>query len=197
VIDAVGTDAMPIVIFVTAYDEHAFRAFDVHALDYLLKPLDEGRFSEALAHARARMAEQDAGQFEDRLSNLLSGLERNSPPEPKDAPSDRFVVKSGGRVQFVKAEAIEWMEAAGDYVQLHTAEKKHLLRKTMKEMEDALLSGQFLRIHRSTIVNVDCLQEMRPYGSNGEHIAILDDGTKRKLSRTYRDEVDSFFDGAL
>ena len=197
VIDAVGADAMPVVIFVTAYDEHALRAFDVHALDYLLKPLDEERFSEALAHARARLAEQEAGEFEDRLSDLLSGLDENGTPEPEDASSDRFVVKSGGRVQFVKTEDIEWVEAAGDYVQLHTADKKHLLRKTMKEMADALPSEQFLRIHRSTIVNVDCLQEMRPYGSNGEYIAILDDGTKRKLSRTYRDEVDAFFDGAL
>jgi two-component system LytT family response regulator len=197
VIDAVGTDAMPVVIFVTAYDEHALRAFDVHALDYLLKPLDEERFSEALDHARARIAEQEAGQFEDRLSDLLSGLDDNGQPEPEDAPNDRFVVKSGGRVQFVKTENIEWVEAAGDYVQLHTADKKHLLRKTMKEMEDALPSGQFLRIHRSTIVNVDCLQEMRPYGSNNEYTVVLKDGTKRRLSRTYRDEVDEFFDGAL
>jgi two-component system LytT family response regulator len=197
VIDAVGTDAMPVVIFVTAYDEHALRAFDVHALDYLLKPLDEDRFNEALDHARSRIAEQEAGQFDDRLSDLLSGLDDNGQPDPADAPNDRFVVKSGGRVQFVKTEEIEWVEAAGDYVQLHTTEKKHLLRKTMKEMEEALPGKQFLRIHRSTIVNVDCLREMRPHGSNGEYIAVLSDGTERKLSRTYRDEVDAFFDEAL
>jgi two-component system LytT family response regulator len=198
VIDAVGVDVMPVVIFVTAYDEHALRAFDVRALDYLLKPLDEERFSEALAHARDRIAEQDAGQFEDRLSDLLSGFDDNGPSEPEeDAPNDRFVVKSGGRVRFVKAEDIEWVEAAGDYVQLHTADTTHLLRKTMKEMEEALDADQFLRIHRSTIVNVGCLQEMRPYGSNNEYTVVLEDGTKRKLSRTYRDTVDDFFDGAL
>jgi two-component system LytT family response regulator len=197
VIDEVGTDAMPVVIFVTAYDEHALRAFDVHALDYLLKPLDEERFTEALAHARARIAEQDAGQFEDRLSDLLSGLDGNGLPGPENAPRDRFVVKSGGRVRFVKTEAVEWVEAAGDYVQLHTADQKHLLRETMTEMEEALPPDQFLRIHRSTIVNVDFLREMRPYGSNGEYTAILCDGTERKLSRTYRDNVDAFFDGAL
>ncbi len=104
---------------------------------------------------------------------------------------------AGGRVQFVKTDAIEWVEAAGDYVQLHTPDTTHLLRKTMQEMEAALDGDQFLRIHRSTIVNVDCLQEMRPYGSNNEYTVILEDGTKRKLSRTYQDEVDSFFDGAL
>jgi two-component system LytT family response regulator len=194
VIDAVGTGAMPVVIFVTAYDEHALRAFDVHALDYLLKPLDEERFTEALDHARARIADQEAGRFESKLADLLAGIdEAGSTAEA----TTRFVVKSGGRVRFVKAEAIEWVEAAGDYVQIHTADQKHLLRKTMKEMEAALASERFLRIHRSTIINVDHLREMRPYGSNGEYIAVLDDGTKRKLSRTYRDEVDSFFDGAL
>jgi two-component system LytT family response regulator len=198
VIDAVGVDAMPVVIFVTAYDEHALRAFDVHALDYLLKPLDEERFTEALNRARTRIAEQDAGQFEDKLAGLLSGLDDEAPSVPEEGgPTDRFVVKTGGRVRFVKAEAVQWVEAAGDYVQLHTADKKHLLRKTMTQMEDALPPDQFLRIHRSTIVNVDFLREMRPYGSNGEYTAVLKDGTKRKLSRTYRDEVDSFFDGAL
>jgi len=99
-------------------------------------------------------------------------------------------------VAFVKTEAIEWVEAVGDYVQLHATDQKPLLRKTTKEMEEAP-SKPFLRLYRSTLVNVDCLQEMRPYGSNGEYTAILEDGTKRKLSRTYRDKVDAFFDGAL
>ena len=199
VIEKVGTSAMPVVIFVTAYDEHALRAFDVHALDYLLKPLDEERFTEALDRARARIADREAGQFEARLADLLSSFGENeeSAPAEEQTCTDRFVVKSGGRVQFVKTEEIEWVEAAGDYVQLHTTEKKHLLRKTMKEMEEALPGKQFLRIHRSTIVNVDCLREMRPHGSNGEYIAVLSDGTERKLSRTYRDEVDAFFDEGL
>jgi two-component system LytT family response regulator len=194
VIEAVGPEVMPVTIFVTAYDEYALRAFDVHALDYLLKPLDEERFAEALDHARSRIAEQEAGQFGERLAALVSGPE---PEAAEEGPTDRFVVKSGGRVTFVKAEDVQWVEAAGDYVQLHTAEKTHLLRKTMKEMEAALDPDQFLRIHRSTIINVDFLREMRPYGSNNEYTVVLKDGTKRKLSRTYRDEVDAFFDGAL
>jgi two-component system LytT family response regulator len=196
VIDEVGVDAMPVVIFVTAYDEHALRAFDVHAQDYLLKPLDEERFAEALAEARERIAEREVGAVGERLAALMSELETPTSNRDADCP-DRFVVKSGGRVTFVKADRIRWVEAAGDYVRLHTPDKKHLLRKTMKEMTEALDSDQFLRIHRSTIINVDALQEMRPYGSNNEYVVVLDDGTKRKLSRTYRDEVDAFFDGAL
>ncbi|NBB73722.1 MAG: response regulator [Bacteroidetes bacterium] len=199
VIDAVGPDAMPVVIFVTAYDEHALRAFEVHALDYLLKPLDEERFAEALSHARVRIADQDAGQFEDRLAGLLSGLDedRERAADGGEALKNRFVVKTGGRVQFVKSEEIRWVEAAGDYVQLHTDATKHLLRETMKEMEAALDSNQFLRIHRSTIINVDFVREMRPCGTNNEYTVILKDGTQRRLSRTYRAEVNAFFDGAL
>jgi two-component system LytT family response regulator len=196
VIEAVGPGSMPVTIFVTAYDEYALRAFDVHALDYLLKPLDEERFAEALRRARERIAEQEAGQFGERLATLVSDLDDDA-LGGDEASTDRFVVKSGGRVRFVKTKDIEWVEAAGDYVRLHTPERTHLLRKTMKEMEQDLDPSQFLRIHRSTIVNVDCLQEMRPYGSNNEYVAVLTDGTERKLSRTYRDAVDDFFDGAL
>jgi two-component system LytT family response regulator len=196
VIDTVGLDAMPVVIFVTAYDEHALRAFQVHALDYLLKPLDEERFAEALGHARARIAEQNAGQFEDRLADILAALREES-PTPENSSTDRFVAKTGGRVRFVKAEEIQWVEAAGDYVKLHTDATMHLIRKTMKEMEVALDGDQFLHIHRSTIVNVDFVREMRPYGANNEYTVILEDGTTRRLSRTYRDAVDAFFDGAL
>jgi len=114
-----------------------------------------------------------------------------------EARKNRFVVKMGGRVQFVKSEEIRWVEAAGDYVQLHTDATKHLLRQTMKEMEAALDGNQFLRIHRSTIINVDFVQEMRPHGANNEYTVILKDGTKRRLSRTYHAEVNTFFDGGL
>jgi two-component system LytT family response regulator len=196
VIDAIGAEAMPITIFVTAYDEYALRAFDVHALDYLLKPLEKDRFAEALDHARERIAEQTAGRFGERLAGLLSDLDDEGAPK-EDSVQDRFVVKSGGRVRFVKTVTIRWVEAAGDYVRLHTDEQTHLLRKTMTEMEQALDPSRFLRIHRSTIVNVEHLQEMRPYGSNNEYVVVLDDGTERKLSRTYHDDVDAFFDGAL
>jgi two-component system LytT family response regulator len=196
VIEAVGPEAMPVTVFVTAYDEYALRAFDVHALDYLLKPLDEERFAETLDHARTRIAEQEAGRFEERLAGLVSDLAGDADRTGTGSP-DRFVVKSGGRVRFVKAEDIEWVEAAGNYVRLHTGETAPLVRKTMKEMEEALDGDRFLRIHRSTIVNVDCVEEMRPYGSNGEYVVVLRDGAERKLSRTYYDAANDFFDGAL
>ncbi len=197
VIDAVGPGAMPVTIFVTAYDQYALQAFDVHALDYLLKPLDEERFAEALDHARARIAQQDAGRFSRRLRALVSDFSPDEEPSGASSPTERFVVKSGGRVRFVKADEIQWVEAAGDYVRLHTPGKTHLIRETMQNLEAALDPDRFLRIHRSTIVNVDWIDELRPYGSNNEYTVVLADGTRRKLSRSYRAEADAFFDGAL
>jgi two-component system LytT family response regulator len=201
VIETIGPENMPVVVFVTAYDEHALRAFDVHALDYLLKPLDEERFREALDHARSRIAEREAGELETQLTRLLSSLDDGPSAASGQGsgrePVTRFVVKSGGRVQFVKTDAVKWVEAAGDYVKLHTADRAHLLRKTMKEMETALPADRFVRIHRSTIMNVDALREMRPHGANNEYVVILSDGTERKLSRTYREEVERFFYGEL
>ena len=202
VIEAIGPEEMPVVIFVTAYDEHALRAFDVHALDYLLKPLDEERFQEALGRARSRIAEREAGELETRLTRLLSSLDEETAAEPDRAasgeePVARFVVKSGGRVRFVKTDAIEWVEAAGDYVTLHTADRAHLLRTTMKEMEAALPTDRFVRIHRSTIIRVDAVQELRPYGANNEYIVMLRDGSERKLSRTYRSAVEAVVTGEL
>jgi two-component system LytT family response regulator len=200
VIDALGTDRMPVVIFVTAYDQYALRAFDAHALDYLLKPLDEERFREAVARARTRITEQEAGAFGERLAALMSEVSGDSVSASDEAPSggctERFVIKTGGRVTFVDAEDICWVEAAGDYVRLHTLEKSHLLRETMCGMEDRLDPDRFLRIHRSTIINTDCLKEMRPYGNN-EHIVVLEDGTELKQSRTYRDALSDFFGGAV
>jgi two-component system LytT family response regulator len=193
VIEAIGPEAMPVTIFVTAYDEHALKAFEAQALDYLLKPLDEERFDEALGRARDRIAQQTAGELGDRLGDLLAQLD---PEEGGDAP-DRFVVKASGRVRLVKTEDIRWVEAAGDYVRLHTGDKTHLLRRTMQDVEETLEDASFLRIHRSTIVNVEHVAEMRPYGSNNEYVVVLDDGTERKLSRTYYDAVNAFFDGAL
>ena len=195
VIERVGPGAMPLVIFVTAYNEHALRAFDVHALDYLLKPIDEDRFRDALLHARKRWAEQDAGALGDRLAALLND-DPSQTDENAASPTERFVVKMGGRIRFVQADAIRWVEAAGDYVRLHTDTQAHLLRETMKGMEEQLDPERFLRIHRSAIINVRHLKELRPYG-NSEYIAVLNDGTECKLSRTYRDALTEFFDGAI
>jgi two-component system LytT family response regulator len=195
VIDAVGAEAMPVVIFVTAYDQYALRAFDAHALDYLLKPIDEERFREAVERARTRVVEREAGAFGEQLAALVADVDA-AEDDPASSTTDRFVIKTGGRVTFVDAADICWIEAAGDYVRLHTPEKSHLLRETMSGMEDQLDPERFLRIHRSTIINTDCLKELRPYG-NSEHIVVLDDGTELKQSRTYRDALSEFFDGAV
>jgi two-component system LytT family response regulator len=197
VIDAVGPKRMPVVIFVTAYDEHALRAFDVHALDYLLKPIDEERLHEAIDRARDRVTQQHNSQLGDRLTSLLDAVTAGElADEGDDGITERFVIKTGGRITFVDASAVHWVEAAGDYVRLHTSEKVHLLRETMGGMEDRLDPDRFLRIHRSTIINTEQLKELRPYG-NSEYIVVLADGTELKLSRTYRDTLDDFFDGAL
>ena len=198
VIEDIGPERMPVVIFVTAYDEHALRAFDVHALDYLLKPIDEARLHEAIDRAKARLDQRRSSQLGDRLAALLDGVSsgERSGDDASGEITERFVIKTGGRVTFVDADAIDWVEAAGDYVRLHTSEKVHLLRETMSGMEDRLDPDRFLRIHRSTIINTERLRELRPYG-NSEYIVVLDDGTELKLSRTYRDALDDFFDGAL
>ena len=195
VIEEIGPERMPVVIFVTAYDEHALRAFDVHALDYLLKPIDEARLHEAIDRAKVRLDQRRSSQLGDRLAALLDGVSSGEVDETKSS-TERFVIKTGGRVTFVDADAIDWVEAAGDYVRLHTSEKVHLLRETMSGMEERLDPDRFLRIHRSTIINTERLKELRPYG-NSEYIVVLDDGTELKLSRTYRDALDDFFDGAL
>jgi len=197
VIEEIGPEQMPVVIFVTAYDEHALRAFDVHALDYLLKPIDEERLHEAIDRAKTQLDQRRSSTLGDRLDALLDAVASGERTESEDAGiTERFVIKTGGRITFVEADAIDWVEAAGDYVRLHTSEKVHLLRETMGGMEERLDPDRFLRIHRSTIINTERLTELRPYG-NSEYIVVLDDGTELKLSRTYRDALDDFFDGAL
>lgn len=157
---------MPAVVFVTAYDEYALRAFEIHALDYLLKPFSRERFKAALTHAREQLA-------------------RRQTPVPG---RDRLVIKSTGRIYFVRTADIEWCEAAGNYVRLHVGPQAHLVRGTMAGLEAQLDSAQFARIHRSTIVNVDRIQELRS-SFNGEYVVLLRGGTRLTLSRGYRDTL--------
>lgn len=149
VIEAVGAENMPPVVFVTAYDQYALKAFDVRALDYLLKPFDRERFQQALSRARQRVGNSGPGELERRLLALMQDL--------KQTPHrvDRFVVKSGGRVYFVRAEEIDWIESAGNYVKLHVGGETHLLRETMTAIEAQLDPEAFFRIHRCHIVNIE------------------------------------------
>jgi two-component system, LytTR family, response regulator len=182
VIDAIGPEKMPTVIFVTAYDEYALRAFEVHALDYLLKPFNRERFQETLKHARASLERRRAGDLGRRLLALVNDIK----PEPSRL--ERLVVKSGGRVYFLRTEEIDWIEAAGNYVRLHLGDDSHLFRETMNRMETRLDARRFVRIHRSRIVNTERIKELQPW-FNGEYVVILRNGTRLTLSRGYRDRL--------
>ena len=182
VIEAVGTDQMPLVVFVTAYDQHALKAFQVRALDYLLKPFDRERFAEALQRARAQIEREETGDLGRRLMALVKDLRRDQPR------AERLVVKSGGRLFFLRADEIDWVEAAGNYVRLHVGSTAHLLRETMNAIEGRLDSEKFFRIHRSRIVNVERIQELQPW-LNGEYAVLLRTGTRLTLSRGYREKL--------
>jgi two-component system LytT family response regulator len=181
VLDAVGGQKLPLVVFVTAYDKYALQAFDVHAVDYLLKPFDRERFEKALQRVEAQVDQQQTGDLEQRLRSLvqdLRGADR----------LDRLIVKSGGRVYFLKVDEIDWIEAAGNYVRLHLGGEAHLLRETMNSIEARLDGRRFLRIHRSRIVNMERIQELQPW-FNGEYLVMLRNGVKLTLSRNYREKL--------
>jgi two-component system, LytTR family, response regulator len=182
VIQNIGADRMPTVVFVTAYDEYALRAFEVHALDYLLKPFGKDRFQETLKHARESLERRRAGDLGRRLLALVHDL------KPEQQRLDRLVVKSGGRVFFLRTEEIDWIEAAGNYVRLHLGEESHLFRETMNGMEARLDTRRFVRIHRSRIVNTERIKELQPW-FNGEYVVILRNGTRLTLSRGYREKL--------
>ena len=182
VIEAVGSDKMPLVIFVTAYDQHALKAFQVRALDYLLKPFDRERFQEALTRARQQLERDENGDLGRRLLALVKDLRRDQPK------SDRLVVKSGGRLFFLRTDEIDWVEAAGNYVRLHVGPGSHLLRETMNAIEGRLDPEKFFRIHRSRIVNMERIQELQPW-LNGEYAVLLRTGTRLTLSRGYREKL--------
>jgi two-component system LytT family response regulator len=190
VLQAVGADKMPMVIFVTAYDQHALKAFEVRALDYLLKPFDRERFHDAVTRAKASIEQQETGDLGRRLLALVKDLR---PAAPK---TDRIVVKSGGRLFFLRCDEIDWIEAAGNYARLHVANESHLLRETMTSLESRLDAEKFFRIHRSRIVNMERIQELQPW-FNGEYVVILRNGTRLTLSRGYREKLQDRLGKAL
>lgn len=188
VLDRVGASRMPAVIFVTAYDEYAIRAFDVHALDYLLKPFERARFERALRRAREHLARGGAETLTHRLRALLEELTPARSIEEAREAQDRLVVKSRGRIAIVRPEELEWVEAAGNYVRLHVANESHLMRETMTRMAERLPTGEFLRVSRSAIVRVDHIKALKRR-DHGEYTIVLRDGTKVKSSRSYADEL--------
>jgi two-component system LytT family response regulator len=186
VVEAIGVERMPITIFVTAYDRYALKAFEAHALDYLVKPFDRPRFQRALRRARTQVERNQPAEVDERVLAMIEEA------RAKHKPLERIMIKSAGRVFFLRLEEVDWIEAAGNYVKLHVGKEAHLLRETMNALETRLATNRFLRIHRSTIVNVERIQELQPL-FHGDYVVILRDGTQLTLSRSYRPKFQEFF----
>lgn len=186
VLEMVGEQQRPVVIFVTAYDRYALRAFDALALDYLLKPFNRSRFQKALQRARVQIAREQRDRVDERLAALLKQVR---------APAkylDRLVIRSAGRVVFLRTADVQWFEACANYVRLHAGKDTHMLRGTMNSLESQLDPAKFARIHRSTIVQLDCVKELQS-SFDGEHVVVLHDGTRLLMSRGYRHRFDEVF----
>lgn len=192
---AFADDRRPAVVFVTAHDAYALPAFEIHALDYLLKPFSAQRFRSALTYAREHLAQRRATSLGRHILDMLPDAQapatRSVPPSKAvlaSPASDRLVIKSSGRIYFVKIADIDWCEAAGNYIRVHVGAQAHLIRETMNRLESQLDARQFVRVHRSTIVNVDRILELRS-SFNGEHVVVLRSGTRLTMSRGYRDAL--------
>jgi two-component system LytT family response regulator len=183
VVRTVGVELMPLTIFLTAYDEFAVEAFRINALDYLLKPINAEHFKECLDKARKQLVNKKISAQSRQLSDLLESLGQ---VQEDASRSNRIMVRTAGHVYFIRSGDIFWVEADGDYVILHTKDKSHLVRATMKTMEDKLSAEGFQRIHRSSLVNLDSIQELIA-NDNGDYRVLLNNDQELKLSRNYRD----------
>lgn len=181
VLTALPPEQRPLVVFVTAYDEHAIRAFQVHATDYLIKPFDDARFDEMMNNVRSRLR-RSRGVLEYELEGLLSDLGRTS------GYAQRLRVTADQRTQFVPVASVHYLTSDGNYVILHTADTEHRIRATLTELHDRLDPSVFVRVHRGTILNLEYLREIQPWFS-GDYMAILLDGRQLRISRHYRDDI--------
>ena len=197
---AIPASQLPLVVFVTAYDHYAIRAFEASAVDYLLKPIDDSRLHQALYRVRQQRRERDADNHCARLLNLLGELSGKPSLTLGEALQDgaavrlgpgeqKLAIRDGGRTVRVDMAHIRWIDAAGDYMCIHTDAETHILRATMRELEHQLDTRRFQRVHRSTIVNVDRVKSMRAH-INGEYFLTLDCGHELKLSRSYKDKIE-------
>jgi two-component system LytT family response regulator len=180
VLEAIGDDQLPAIVFVTAYDEYALRAFDVHAVDYLLKPIEPERFAKTLARVRETLGDKS----DQRIAALLNTL-----------PLDRLVIRTRGKVSFLKPSEIDWVEADGKHVNLHAGRETHVVRQQLKRLEPRLAPHGFVRVHRSAIVNVDRIKELEPW-FHGEYVVILKDGTKLTSSAAHSEALHRIIDAA-
>jgi two-component system LytT family response regulator len=207
VIEEVGATQMPVTVFVTAYDKHALRAFEAHALDYLLKPFDHDRFNTALQRAKKSVRQQKLGEISENLFAVLQDRKLKTGESPSETdnrkstepvaeePFDRVVIKSGGRIYFLKVQEIDWVEAGGDYLSLHSGSQTHLIRETMGNFHAKLDPRKFLRIHRSTIVNIERIKDIQPL-FKGEYVITLTGGKRLNSSRGYRHHLQKLLDQA-
>jgi len=182
VIEEIGAERMPAVIFVTAHDHHAIQAFEINALDYLLKPVSQERFAQALERAKARLAARPGQQENQRIIGLLETI-----VSPRRRMK-RLAVRSAGKTVFVDVAEVDWIEAAENYVQLHCGKANHLLHVPMNTLERSLDPDIFLRIHRSILVNVTRIREMQP-GVNGEYVLTLENGVRLQSGRSYHEKL--------
>jgi two-component system LytT family response regulator len=183
VVEEIGVRNMPLTVFVTAFDQHAIRAFDVHALDYLMKPFDRDRFLETMGRVRDRLRQRDQALISDRLEQVLQTLNRGS------SYVDQFTIRTGTRHTIVHVEDINLVTSEGNYLRLHTAGKSYLHREQMGRIEEQLDPGEFVRIHRSTIVRTSLITEVESV-FQGEYIVTLRDGTKLGSSRSCREKLE-------
>jgi len=185
VLQHIESEHMPHIIFITAYDQYAIRAFEVHALDYLLKPFDQSRFKRALHLAGEYIQLQKNGDFKYRIKELIQeiGSEKKFP--------ERFIIKSEGRIYFIRTDEVNWIESAANYVSLHVGREVHLMRGTMSAMEEKLDPDKFIRVNRAAIINIEFIREIQPF-FNGEYIINLKDDTQITLSRKYREKLKNF-----
>lgn len=185
-----AADHLPLVIFVTAYDQYAIKAFEVRALDYLLKPFNRQRFSSALSRAKAQLQQQETGLLHHRIDNLLLELQQ------RREPVRRLVIQSAGRVFFLRLDEIDFVKAAGNYLELHADEENYLYRDTMSRFEQKLDPGEFVRIHRSIIINVSQLKSLKRL-PNGDFVVFLKDGRSFASGRGYRENVQRLLKSSL
>jgi two-component system LytT family response regulator len=188
VLEALEPEQRPVVIFATAFDSHALKAFEVSAVDYLLKPYEDARFHAAVERAaRAIRGRADKAALPE-VTRLLEFLGRLPVAQQPAAPEGRIQVKSGGEIIFLRPDEIDWIEAEGDYMKFHTGGKSLLMRETMARLEARLDGRRFVRIHRSVIVNIDRIRKLSPSFA-GDHTVVLRDGTSLRLSRSYHDRL--------
>jgi two-component system LytT family response regulator len=178
VLKAIGPALLPAIIFVTAFDEYAIRAFEVNVMDYLLKPINAARFEKAVLRAIERLAQPDAHGADRKLLDFVERL------RAQQQYTSRFVVRSGARLSFVRASDVDWIDVADNYVRLHVAGREYFVRDTLKSVEMRLNPEAFIRVHRSIIINFDRVETIEPY-SHGEYLVTLKDGTKLTTSRSY------------